>query len=106
MSGSRKTVGAAIIPAIAEGRLTVSTVALLSTHLKTEHGGAILSQALGKTRAEVELLIAERFPKPDVPTTGMVAGTPLVIFPPWINRFYILDLGRRRASSAGRSSRD
>ena len=60
---------AAIIPAIAEGRLTVSTVALLSTHLKTEHGGAILSQALGKTRADVELLIAERFPKPDVPTT-------------------------------------
>ncbi|MDP1027973.1 class I poly(R)-hydroxyalkanoic acid synthase [Sphingomonas sp. KR1UV-12] len=26
------------------------------------------------------------------PTTKQVAGTPLVIFPPWINRFYILDL--------------
>ena len=26
------------------------------------------------------------------PTTGTVFATPLVIFPPWINRFYILDL--------------
>jgi polyhydroxyalkanoate synthase len=26
------------------------------------------------------------------PTTGEVLGVPLVIFPPWINRFYILDL--------------
>ena len=26
------------------------------------------------------------------PTTGTVLATPLVIFPPWINRFYILDL--------------
>jgi len=26
------------------------------------------------------------------PTTEKVLGTPLVIFPPWINRFYILDL--------------
>ncbi len=26
------------------------------------------------------------------PTTGQVLATPLVIFPPWINRFYILDL--------------
>src|SRR5207249_6172585 len=26
------------------------------------------------------------------PTTESVLATPLVIFPPWINRFYILDL--------------
>ncbi len=26
------------------------------------------------------------------PTTAKVLGTPLVVFPPWINRFYILDL--------------
>jgi polyhydroxyalkanoate synthase len=31
------------------------------------------------------------------PTTGMVDGTPLVIFPPWINRFYILDLGPKKS---------
>ncbi len=31
------------------------------------------------------------------PTTDTVAETPLVIFPPWINRFYILDLTPKKS---------
>lgn len=31
------------------------------------------------------------------PTTDMVLKTPLVIFPPWINRFYILDLNEKKS---------
>lgn len=31
------------------------------------------------------------------PTTDKVFKTPLVIFPPWINRFYILDLNARKS---------
>jgi polyhydroxyalkanoate synthase len=31
------------------------------------------------------------------PTTGEVARIPLVIFPPWINRFYILDLNPEKS---------
>ena len=31
------------------------------------------------------------------PTTGVVLETPLLIFPPWINRFYILDLNPRNS---------
>jgi len=31
------------------------------------------------------------------PATGKVYETPLVIFPPWINRFYILDLNPRKS---------
>ena len=31
------------------------------------------------------------------PTTDEVLATPLVIFPPWINRFYILDLGPEKS---------
>jgi polyhydroxyalkanoate synthase len=31
------------------------------------------------------------------PTTPTVAATPLVIFPPWINRFYILDLSPEKS---------
>ena len=31
------------------------------------------------------------------PTTETVTTTPLVIFPPWINRFYILDLGPKKS---------
>ncbi len=31
------------------------------------------------------------------PVTETVIGTPLLIFPPWINRFYILDLGPKKS---------
>lgn len=31
------------------------------------------------------------------PVTKKVFGTPLVIFPPWINRFYILDLNEKKS---------
>ncbi|WP_240500109.1 PHA/PHB synthase family protein [Sphingomonas montana] len=31
------------------------------------------------------------------PTTDTVAATPLLIFPPWINRFYILDLNAEKS---------
>ena len=31
------------------------------------------------------------------PTTGEVFETPLIIFPPWINRFYILDLNPKKS---------
>ena len=31
------------------------------------------------------------------PTTAKVLTTPLVIFPPWINRFYILDLNKEKS---------
>src|SRR3546814_5450268 len=31
------------------------------------------------------------------PTTANVLTTPLVIFPPWINRFYILDLNPEKS---------
>jgi polyhydroxyalkanoate synthase len=31
------------------------------------------------------------------PTTGRVDAVPVVIFPPWINRFYILDLGAKKS---------
>ncbi|MDX3885652.1 MAG: class I poly(R)-hydroxyalkanoic acid synthase [Sphingomonas sp.] len=32
-----------------------------------------------------------------MPTTGKVLETPLIIFPPWINRFYILDLNPEKS---------
>ena len=31
------------------------------------------------------------------PATGEVLETPLIIFPPWINRFYILDLNPKKS---------
>ena len=39
------------------------------------------------------------------PTTDEVLKTPVVVFPPWINRFYILDLGLEKSFVNGASTR-
>ena len=67
-----------ILSAIAEGRLHVSGVFLLARWLKRPGGAELLTAAEGKTKAEIEALIAERFPQPDVPTLLM----PLVTHAP------------------------
>lgn len=52
--------------------------------------------AVGRNLATTPGKVVKRTPLYELihyaPTTGTVLGTPLVIFPPWINRFYILDL--------------
>jgi hypothetical protein len=57
--------------AIAEGRLQISGVVLLAPYLKTltrSEGEALLAQAENKRKREIERLLAERFPRPDLPT--------------------------------------
>jgi 5-methylcytosine-specific restriction endonuclease McrA len=58
----------AILPALADGRLNLSAVVLLAPHLKPDNAGELLAASAHKTNAEIELLLAERFPRPDVPT--------------------------------------
>jgi hypothetical protein len=61
-----------IFPALAEGRLNLTTVFLLSRHLIDEHGERVrggqelVAAAMGKSKAEVQRLIAGHFPQPDV----------------------------------------
>jgi polyhydroxyalkanoate synthase len=50
--------------------------------------GRNLATTPGKVIYETKLFQLIQY----APTTGEVLATPLVIFPPWINRFYILDL--------------
>jgi hypothetical protein len=59
----------AIFSAIADGRLHLTAVVLLRPYLTPSNGAELLSAASGKSKAEVELLIADRFPREDVPTT-------------------------------------
>jgi polyhydroxyalkanoate synthase len=47
----------------------------------------------GKVVHETELYQIIQY----TPTTDKVLATPLVIFPPWINRFYILDLNAKKS---------
>jgi len=57
----------ALLEAIAEGRMNLSCAVLLAPYLKPENVQELLAAATHKTRAEVELLLAQRFPRPDVP---------------------------------------
>jgi 5-methylcytosine-specific restriction endonuclease McrA len=58
----------AIYPALAEGRLHLSAVVMLTPHLSADTADVLLAAAEHKTKAEIELLLARRFPQPDLPT--------------------------------------
>jgi hypothetical protein len=57
----------AIFDAVADGRLHLSGVVVLTPYLTPENSDELLEAAAHKTRAEIEWLLAERFPRPDLP---------------------------------------
>jgi hypothetical protein len=56
-----------IFTMLAEGRLHLSGVVLLAPYLIEDTAADLLTAAVHKTKAEIEQLLAARFPKPDVP---------------------------------------
>jgi hypothetical protein len=52
-----------------DGRVNLTTVRLLGSHLSAENHEELLSAASGRSRREVEQLLARRFPQPVVPTS-------------------------------------
>jgi 5-methylcytosine-specific restriction endonuclease McrA len=58
----------AIFPALADGRLNLTAVLLLAPHLTPATTDDLLAAAAHRTKSEVGLLLAGRFPRPDVPT--------------------------------------
>jgi hypothetical protein len=55
------------------GRIHLTGLFLLSTYLTGENADAVLSEARGRSRREIEQLIARRFPRPDVaPSVGFI----------------------------------
>jgi hypothetical protein len=56
----------AIFEAVAGGRLHLSAIVLLASHLTQENADELIAAATHRTKAEIEYLIAERFPRPDV----------------------------------------
>ena len=56
----------AILEALAEGRLHLAGVNLLAPRLTEDTAEELLSAAAGKTKAQIERLLAERFPQSDL----------------------------------------
>jgi hypothetical protein len=58
----------AIFEAVAEGQLSLTAVVQLKPFLTKDNAEELLASAAGKTQAELDRLLAERFPRPDMPT--------------------------------------
>ena len=58
-----------ILPLIASGAVHLSALQLLGERLSEENHVELLGAATGKTKREVQQLLAERFPQPDVPSS-------------------------------------
>jgi len=55
-----------ILDALASGALSLTSVRMLSPHLTRENHEAVLAKARGRRRREIEALVAELAPRPDV----------------------------------------
>ena len=66
----------ALFPALAEGKLHLTAVVLLAPNLSPANADELIAAATHKTKAQIELLLAERFPKPDLPTLVRAIAPP------------------------------
>ena len=66
----------AIFAALEDGRLNLSAVLLLAPQLTQDTCDELLAAAPHKTNAELEQLLAERAPRPDLPTHVQALGAP------------------------------
>src|SRR5213594_2937953 len=57
----------AVFTALADGHLHLSAVILLAPYLTAENADELLAAAADKSKSEIERLLAERFPQPDIP---------------------------------------
>jgi hypothetical protein len=56
-----------VLPALAEGRISLSALLLLAPHLTWENADELLQATTHMTKPQIQMLIAERFPRPPVP---------------------------------------
>ena len=59
----------AILESLVSGAMSLTSIRLLHQHLTTENCDAVLAKASGRSRREIEALVAELAPRPDVPTS-------------------------------------
>ena len=66
----------AILESLASGAMSLTSVRLLHRHLTLENHQGVLARAGGRSRREIEALVAELAPRPDVPTSVRKVPTP------------------------------
>ena len=76
----------AIFTALADGRLHLSAVVMLAPHLSPQTAEELLAAATHQTKAELELLLAQRFPSPDVPTSVQAIAPAVAADEPAVGR--------------------
>jgi 5-methylcytosine-specific restriction endonuclease McrA len=67
----------AIFDALAEGRLHLSAVVMLASYLTEKNAVELLAAAACKTKPEIEQLLAERFPRPEMLAWVQALAPPL-----------------------------
>ena len=67
----------AILESLASGAMSLTSVRLLHQHLTLENHQGVLARAGGRSRREIEALVAELAPRPDVPTSVRKVPTPV-----------------------------
>jgi hypothetical protein len=68
-----------ILEKLGEACLTLATVRLLASHLTRENHQDLIAQASGKSKRQVEELLARLFPQPDLPTRLWKLPSPAVM---------------------------
>jgi hypothetical protein len=68
-----------ILDALTSGALSLTSVRILNAHLTPENHEAVLARASGRSRREIEALVAELAPRPDVPPS--IRKLPAVTLP-------------------------
>lgn len=63
-----------LLPLLADGALTLSSVGLLAPHLSEETADVLIDAAKFRSTRDVERLIASAFPQPDIPS--LIAAVP------------------------------
>ena len=66
----------AIFPALADGRLNLTAVLLVTPYLTQKTANELLAAAANKSKAEIELLLVQRFPRLDLPTLIQAIAAP------------------------------
>jgi len=74
----------AILDALVSGDVSLTSVRLLAPHLTPENHRDVLGRASGRRRSELEALVAELAPRPDVPTSVRKLPAPSPILAPSI----------------------